>query len=73
MEKRKKALFDLSSLGSVAIVLVIAAIVIAMGGTILKDIQTGSDDGSNNTAYNVSGYGLASVTSLSKWLPTIAI
>lgn len=73
MEKRKKAMFGLDSLGSVAIILVVAAIVIAMGGTILKDIQTGLDDGTNSSAYNTTSYGLASMTTFAKWLPTIAI
>lgn len=70
MEKKKKAMFGLDSLGSVAIILVVAAIVIAMGGTILKDIQ--GTQSSGNADYNATGYGLASMTTIAKWLPTIA-
>ena len=73
MKVQKKGMLGLESLGSVAIILVVAAIVIAMGGTILKDLQDSVDDGTNNSAYNVSAKGLTSMTTLANWLPTIAI
>ena len=67
----KKAVFGINSLGTVAIILVVAAIIISMGGTILKDIQ--STQTSGDADYNATGYGLTSMSTLAKWLPTIAI
>ena len=71
MKQNKKGVFGLDSLGTVAIILVVAAIVIAMGGTILKDIQDTQTSG--DADYNATGKGLTSMTTLAKWLPTIAI
>ena len=70
--KTKQGQFSINSLGTVAIILVVAAIIISMGGTILSEIQDTQTD-TNGTAYNISTSGMAAMTTLGGWLPTIAI
>ncbi len=69
MNKKAQA-FTISDLGTIAIALVVAAVILGMGATILekiKDTQTGS----NATA--VSNDGLTALSTMSEFIPTIAI
>ncbi len=71
-ELNKKAqAFTISDLGTIAIALVVAAIILGMGATILEKIQdTQTTDG---TAYNSSGFGLVGLNTMAEFIPTIAI
>jgi hypothetical protein len=53
------------------ILVVIAAIVFGLGGTILDAIQ--ADQTADSVAYNATSDGLSGVATLSGWLPTIAL
>lgn len=70
--KEKKGVYGINSLGTVAVILVVAAIIISMGGTILKNIQDTEDD-NQSAAYNATREGLNAMVTLGDWLPTIAI
>ena len=68
---KKAQAFTISDLGTIAIALVVAAIILGMGGTILDEIQ---DTQTVDTAsYNSSAYGLTGLVTLSEFIPTIAI
>ena len=69
--KTKQGQFSINSLGTVAIILVVAAIIISMGGTILDEIQ--DTQTADDADYNTTGSGLVAMTTLGGWLPTIAI
>ena len=73
MRKRNKKAqaFTISDLGTIAIALVVAAIILGMGGTILDEIQDTQTSGT--AAYNASDYGLQGMNTLSQFIPTIAI
>ena len=63
--------FALAEVPTIAIVLVVVAIVLGLGGTILTQVQ--STQTSGTVAYNASGYGLTSVSTLAGWQPTWAV
>ena len=69
MQKKFKGL-SVSSIGPLAMTLVVAAIIMAFGGKILADIQ--ADQTANSIAYNVTGKGLTAMTTFGNWIPTIA-
>ena len=70
MNKKAQA-FTISDLGTIAIALVVAAIILGMGATILEKIQgTQATDG---TAYNSSAFGLTGLNTMAEFIPTIAI
>lgn len=78
--ENKKGLYTLGSLGAVAIALVVAAIVIAIGSEVLSDVQdklTGASTytcGSNGTAgYNATCGGLEGTETFGDWLDTVAL
>jgi hypothetical protein len=60
-----------SMLVPAGILVVIAAIVFGLGGTILDDIQ--ADQTADSVAYNATNEGLSGIATLSGWLPTIAL
>lgn len=62
---------NLQDLIPIGITLVVIAIVVSMGATILNDIQSGQTAGT--TAYNATDNGLEATNTLANWLPTIAI
>ena len=67
-QMKKKAVFGINSLGTIAVILVVASIIIAFGGTILKDIR--DDQTSGDVDYNVTDKGLTAMKTLGDWLPT---
>ena len=70
MLKDKKGL-TLADAPPAVIMLVVIAIVLGIGGSILTTVQ--STQTSNSVAYNASGYGLSGVSTFSQWVPTISI
>jgi len=71
MLSKKAQAFTINDLGTIAIAIVVAAVILGMGGTILEKIQ--GTQTTNQAAYNSSGYGLSGLTTLSEFIPTIAI
>lgn len=69
--KNKKAAFSIGDLSGIAITLVVLAIVLGIGATIVANIQ-GSQT-TNSIAYNASGYGLTGLNTLGSYVPTIAL
>jgi len=59
---KKRGVFGINSLGTIAVILVVASIIVAFGGTILKDIR--DDQTSGEVDYNVSSKGLEAMTTL---------
>ena len=69
--KRGQRAFTIADLGTIAIALVVAAVILGMGSTILEKIQnTQTTDG---VAYNASGFGLQGMIAIAEFIPTIAI
>ena len=68
----KQGLYNLSSLGTIAIALVVAVIILSFGASIVSDMQTDLND-SGGAAGNVTVKGLESISTLAKWVPTIAL
>ena len=71
MEKKAQARFTISDMGGIAIALVVAAVILGLGGTILDTLR--ADQPVNGTAYNATGDGLTGLGTMSSFLPTIAI
>ena len=72
MELKKKAqAFTISDLGTIAIALVVAAIILGMGATILEKIR--DTQTTDKVAYNASSYGLTGLSTMGEFIPTIAI
>jgi hypothetical protein len=65
----------LQEIGTIAIIIVTIAIVIAMSGRILSEIQAEQPGNSSDpsVAYNATEYGLESMETLGSWLPIIVI
>ena len=63
--------FSIQDMSSIGITLVVTAIVIGIGATILTSIQNGQVVGT--VAYNSSGYGLTGLQTISSYMPTIAL
>ena len=68
---KKAQQFTISDLGTIAIALVVATIILGLGATILEKIQ--GTQTINGTAFNSSGFGLTGMVTMSEFLPTIAI
>ena len=68
--KSKKG-YQVGDLLPLAIVFVVVAVAISLGADVLDDIQGTQEV--DSTAYNATGYGLSSMNTLAKWLPTIAL
>lgn len=71
MNKKAQRSFTVQDLGSVAIALVIFAVILTMGSTILektKDLQA-----VNGSAANTSDFGLDGINVVAQFIPTIAI
>lgn len=76
MKKSKKAQrsFGINDLGTVAIALVVAAVILGLGGTILDKVQdTQTNTSGSDSAYNTTQYGLESMDTMAQFIPTIAI
>ena len=63
--------FTISDLGTIAIALVIASVILGLGATILEKLQ--STQTVNATAFNASGFGLSGLNTMAEFIPTIAI
>lgn len=70
MNKKAQA-FTISDLGTIAISLVIAAIILGLGATILTSIQDSQT--TDGVAFNASGFGLTGMNTLASYIPTIAL
>ena len=68
--KNKKG-YQVGDFLHMAIVFVVIAVAISLGADVLDDIQ--GTQSTDSTAYNATGYGLASMNTFAKWLPTIAL
>lgn len=76
-------MYKLQDLLPVALVFVVATVAISVGADILTGIQTdyvtgaagcnSTDTSTCGYEYNISAYGLGSLTELGTWLPTIAL
>jgi len=71
MLNKKAQAFTINDLGTIAIAIVVAAVILGMGGTILEKIQ--DTQTINGTAYNSTGYGSTGLVTLAEFIPTIAI
>lgn len=69
--KKAQRGFTINDLGTIAISLVVVAIIIGLGATILESIQ--DDQVVNSTAFNTSGFGLTGMNTLASYIPTIAL
>jgi len=71
LKKKAQRGFTISDLGTIAIALVVAVIILGLGGTILETIQ--ADQKVNGTAYNTTSFGLSGIATMASFVPTIAI
>ncbi len=71
INKKAQARFTISDLGTIAIALVVAAVILGMGATILEKLQ--GLQTVNATAYNSTGFGLTGLSTMAEFIPTIAI
>jgi len=71
MKGKKKKGFTVGNLGSVALAFVVVVIVIGVGATILSQLQATQTSGT--VAYNTTGYGLTSLSTMGQWLPLLAL
>lgn len=62
---------ELRDLAPAGIALVIAGIVLTIGGDVMLDMRGQFSD--SDTAYGVANYSLDGVIELSSWLPTIGL
>ncbi len=69
--KRGQRSFTIADLGTIAIALVVAAVILGMGATILAKLK-GSQT-INSTAYNTSQFGIEGLSTMAEFIPTIAI
>ena len=71
LNKKAQRSFTISDLGAIAISLVVGAVILGMGATILAKLK--ESQVINSTAYNTSNYGLSGVETIAEFIPTIAI
>lgn len=69
MKSMSKKGFALSEIPSIGMIFVIIAIVFSVGATILTQMQA-TQGTAANAAYNITGQGVAAISSLSGWMPT---
>ena len=67
----KKGAFSIQDLSGLGVTLVVTAVVLGIGATILANIQGTQTSGT--AAYNASAYGLTGLNTLSSYLPTVAL
>lgn len=67
--------FTISDIGTIAISLVVAAVILGMGATILSKLQeqTTGNGTSGTSSFNISAFGIDGLTTIAEFLPTIAI
>lgn len=66
----KKGL-NVADLQAIGIMFITIAVTLGLGATVLTDIQTTQT--ANTYSYNITGFGLTSLNTLGKWLPTIGL
>lgn len=71
LTRKAQKSFSINDIGSIAIALVVAAVVLGLGATILERIQSTSVG--NSSAYNASDHGMQGMLVLAEFIPTIAI
>ena len=71
LNKKAQRSFTISDLGTIAIALVVAAVILGMGATILDKFK--ATQTINGTAYNTSNFGLLGMSTMAEFIPTIAI
>ncbi len=71
LNKKGQRLFTISDLGSIAISLVVAAVILGMGATILDKIR--GIQSVNSSARNATDFGLTGLNTMAEFIPTIAI
>ena len=71
MNKKAQRSFSISDLGTIAIALVVAAVILGMGATILEKLR--GMQTTDEVAYNATGYGLTGLSTMAEFIPTIAI
>ena len=71
LSKKGQRAFTISDLGTIAIALVVAAVILGLGSTILEKLQ--NTQNINGAAFNVSTFGLQGMIALAEFIPTIAI
>jgi len=71
LNKKAQGGFSIQDLGTIAIALVVAVIILGLGATILTEIQ--KTQTADKHAYNASAYGLSGLTTMGSFVPTIAI
>ena len=67
---KKAQAFTIGDLGTIAIALVVAAVILGMGATILEKIKATQSD---ESAQNASQFGLDGLSTMAEFIPTIAI
>ena len=63
--------FTINDMASIGITLVVTAIVLGLGATILANLQAGQTSG--GVAYNATGYGLTGLNTMASYVPTVAL
>jgi len=74
--KRAQRSFTISDLGTIAIGLVVASVIIGLGATILEKLKsqaTISTGNGTSADYNASQFGIDGLTTMAEFIPTIAI
>lgn len=61
----------MNEMSSYALAFCIVAVILGVGATVLTQVQTTQTSGT--TAYNATGYGITGISTLSQWLPIIAV
>ncbi len=62
---------NVQSLGAMALVVVVAAIIISMGAQILGQMQ--AQQTTNGIPYNITGQGLVGLVTFGQWIPLISL
>ena len=71
LDKRAQRSFTIADMGTIAIALVVAAVILGMGSTILAKLK--EQQTVNGTAYNTSTFGIEGLSTIAEFIPTIAI
>ena len=71
MMEDKKGQFTIGDLSGIAVTLVVLAIILGIGATILVSIQNTQDSG--GYAYNATGFGLTGINTLASYQNIVAL
>lgn len=70
-KNKKGQAFTINDLSSIGITLVVVAVVLGLGATVLDSIQ--DTQTTDDYAFNATGYGLTGLNTLASYVPTIAL